>query len=68
MTIDESKKMVMLENLTLMRDTNKLRRIVLSYMSSQQPILTSQEQQQVSIIFKQFDKDHDGRLGLDDVA
>jgi Ca2+-binding EF-hand superfamily protein len=68
MIIDEPQKMMMLENLALMRDKHKLRRIVLSYMSSQQPILTSQEQQQVSIIFKQFDKDHDGRLGLDDVA
>jgi Ca2+-binding EF-hand superfamily protein len=58
----------MLENLTLMRDKNKLKRIVLSYMSSQHPILTSEEQQQVNIIFKQFDKDNDGRLGLDDVA
>ena len=68
MIIDEPQKMMMLENLALMRDKHKLRRIILSYMSSQQPILTSQEQQQVSIIFKQFDKDHDGRLGLDDVA
>ena len=60
--------MLMLENLTLMRDTNKLRRIVLSYMSSQQPILTKEEQQQVNIIFKQFDKDNDGFLGIEDVA
>jgi hypothetical protein len=40
MTIDEPQKMRMLKNLTLMRDKNKLRRIVLNYMSSQQPILT----------------------------
>jgi hypothetical protein len=40
MKIDEPQKMMMLENLTLMRDANKLRRIVLNYMSSQQPILT----------------------------
>lgn len=59
---------MMLENLTLMRDKNKLKRIVLSYMSSQHPILTSEEQHQVNIIFKQFDKDNDGRLGLDDVV
>jgi hypothetical protein len=40
MKIDEPQKMMMLENLTLMRDKNKLRRIVLNYMASQQPILT----------------------------
>ena len=66
--IDESQKMRMLENLTLMREKNKLKRIVLSYMSSQQPILTKEEQQEVNHIFKQFDKDNDGRLGKDDVA
>jgi Ca2+-binding EF-hand superfamily protein len=33
----------MLENLTLMREKNKLKRIVLSYMASQQPILTKEE-------------------------
>ena len=57
----------MLESLTLMRDTPKLRRIVLSYMASQQSILTREEQQEVNLIFKQFDKDNDGRLGKDDV-
>ena len=50
-----------------MRDTPKLRRIVLSYMASQQSILTREEQQEVNLIFKQFDKDNDGRLGKDDV-
>ena len=57
----------MLESLTLMRDTPKLRRIVLSYMASQQSILTREEKQEVNLIFKQFDKDNDGRLGKDDV-
>ena len=57
----------MLESLTLMRDTPKLRRIVLSYMASQQSILTREEQQEVNLIFKQFDKDNDGRLGKEDV-
>jgi hypothetical protein len=38
--------------LTLMREKNKLRRIVLSYMSSQQPILTKEEKQEVNLIFK----------------
>lgn len=58
----------MLDDLKLMRDKNKLRRIVLSYLSSQQPILTKEEQQEANIIFKQFDKDKDGRLGKADVA
>ena len=58
----------MLNDLNLMRDKNKLRRIVLSYLSSQQEILTKEEQQEVNIIFKQFDKDEDGRLGKEDVA
>ena len=57
----------MLESLTLMRDTPKLRRIVLSYMASQQSILTREEKQEVNLIFKQFDKDNDGRLGKEDV-
>ena len=60
--------MTMLENLTLMRETNKIRRIVLAYMTSQHPILTREEQQEINIIFKQFDKDNDGRLGKEDVA
>lgn len=66
--IDESQKKRMLDDLKLMRDKNKLRRIVLSYLSSQQPILTKEEQQEANIIFKQFDKDKDGRLGKADVA
>jgi hypothetical protein len=43
MKIDESQKKMMLEDLTLMRDQNKLKRIVLSYMASQQPMLTREE-------------------------
>ncbi len=58
----------MLEDLKFMREKNKLKRIVLSYLSSQQPILTKEEQQEVNLIFKQFDKDNDGRLGKADVA
>jgi Ca2+-binding EF-hand superfamily protein len=60
--------MAMLENLTLMKETNKIRRIVLAYMASQHPILTKEEQSVINLIFKQFDKDNDGRLGKDDVA
>ena len=60
--------MKMLENLTLMREKNKLKRIVLSFMASQQPILIKEEKQEVNLIFKQFDKDNDGRLGKDDVV
>jgi hypothetical protein len=45
MAIDESQKRMMLEDMTLMRDQNKLKRIVLSYMSSQQPMLNREEQQ-----------------------
>lgn len=51
-----------------MRENNKIRRIVLLYLSSQTPILNDEEKFKLNTILKKFDKDNYGRLGKEDVS